>query len=136
MCQLKEGETYVVSGAAGAVGSIAAQVGKMAGATVIGIAGGPTKCNYVTEELGLDGCIDYKSEAVEEGLKRLCPKGVDAYFDNVGGSTLEAVVANMNCFGRIAICGSISTYKGGMGSASAGLKVGIVCLQLCWYPHV
>merc|ERR1712032_459985 len=74
------------------------------------------------EELGLDGCIDYKAETVEEGLKRLCPDGVDAYFDNVGGPTLHAVVANMNVFGRIAVCGAISQYDGKMGSQAVGLK--------------
>ena len=99
ICQVKEGETMVVSGAAGAVGSMAGQLGKIAGARVIGIAGGPEKCAYVTGELGFDACIDYKAETVEAGLARLCPGGVDCFFDNVGGGTLDAVVAAMNCYG-------------------------------------
>ncbi|KAJ1445051.1 hypothetical protein M885DRAFT_473895 [Pelagophyceae sp. CCMP2097] len=122
ICQVKAGETLVVSGAAGAVGSMAAQLGKMAGARVIGIAGGKAKCDYCTGELGLDGCIDYKTETVEAGLRRLCPAGVDCFFDNVGGPTLDAVVAQMNNFGRIAICGSISQYEGKMGELAAGFK--------------
>jgi NADPH-dependent curcumin reductase CurA len=121
-CELKKGDTMVVSGAAGAVGSIAAQLGKMAGAKVIGIAGGPKKCGYVTDTLGLDGCVDYKAESVDDGIKRLCPDGVDAFFDNVGGSTLEQVVKNFNCFGRIAMCGSISSYEGKMGENATGFK--------------
>ena len=112
----------MVSGAAGAVGSMAGQLGKIAGARVIGIAGGAAKCAYVVEELGFDGCIDYKSESVEAGLSRLCPNGVDCFFDNVGGPTLDAVVAHSNCFGRIAICGSISQYEGKMGPAAVGFK--------------
>jgi NADPH-dependent curcumin reductase CurA len=111
ICAPKAGETMVVSGAAGAVGSLAAQLGKIAGARVVGIAGGSAKCTYVVGELGLDGCIDYKAESLDEGLARLCPEGVDCFFDNVGGPTLDAVVARMNCFGRIAICGAISQVQ-------------------------
>lgn len=122
ICQVKAGQTMVVSGAAGAVGSIAGQLGKIAGARVIGIAGGPEKCAYVSGELGLDGCIDYKAESVADGLARLCPNGVDSFFDNVGGPTLDAVVAAMNCFGRIAVCGAISQYEGKMGAQAVGFK--------------
>lgn len=121
-CQVKAGDTMVVSGAAGAVGSIAAQLGKIAGARVIGIAGGVKKCEYVTKVLGCDECIDYKGEGVAAGLARLCPKGVNAYFDNVGGPTLDAILACMATYGRIAICGSISTYEGKMGENAPGLK--------------
>lgn len=120
ICDPKPGKTYVVSGAAGSVGSIAAQLGKIAGARVIGIAGGPEKCAYVCDELGLDGCIDYRAESVADGLARLCPDGVDCYFDNVGGETLEAVIAVCNNFANIAFCGAISKYKDGMGDRGSG----------------
>jgi NADPH-dependent curcumin reductase CurA len=110
----------IVSGATGAVGSIASQLGKIAGAKVFGIAGGKAKCDYAMNVMGLDGCIDYKSENINDAIKRLCPNGVDCYFDNVGGNTLEAVIDNMNCFGRIAFCGAISSYIGGMGEKGKG----------------
>lgn len=110
------GETVVVSAASGAVGSVAVQVAKLAGARVIGIAGGPEKCAYLKDELGLDGVIDYKNENILDGLKRTCPDGIDLYFDNVGGETLEAVLALINYQGRIVVCGAISQY-GDMGNA-------------------
>lgn len=109
--QPKEGETVVVSGAAGATGSVAAQIAKLKGCRVIGIAGGPEKCKWLTDELKLDGAIDYRNENIESRLKELCPNGVDVFFDNVGGDTLQAVLANINQFGRIALCGSIATYN-------------------------
>ncbi len=112
----KEGDTVVVSAASGAVGSIASQIAKLAGARVIGIAGGPEKCAYLRDKLGLDGVIDYKNESVNDGLKRNCPNGIDLYFDNVGGETLETVLALINYQGRIAVCGAISQY-GDMGNA-------------------
>lgn len=111
ICAPKAGETYVVSGAAGVVGSIAAQLGKIDGARVVGIAGGPEKCKWLTEELALDEVIDYKNESIKEGLKRTCPNGVDCYFDNVGGDTLDSVLETMNWGGRIAFCGAISEYN-------------------------
>jgi len=111
ICDPKAGETMVVSGAAGAVGLLAAQLGKSQGARVIGIAGGETKCKFLTEELGLDGAIDYKAENVSEALKRLCPNGIDSYFDNVGGSITEAIFDQANCFCRVAVCGLISSYE-------------------------
>ena len=110
------GETVVVSAASGAVGSVAVQVARLAGARVIGIAGGPEKCAYLKDELGLDGVIDYKNENILDGLKRTCPDGIDLYFDNVGGETLEAVLALINYQGRIVVCGAISQY-GDMGNA-------------------
>jgi NADPH-dependent curcumin reductase CurA len=112
ICAIKPGETYVISGGAGAVGTIAGQLAKMAGARVIGIAGGPAKCRFLTEELGFDGAVDYKTDDVESQLDRLCPNGIDCYFDNVGGDILDYVLARMNCFGRIAFCGAISMYSG------------------------
>jgi NADPH-dependent curcumin reductase len=122
ICQIKAGDTFVVSCAAGAVGSMAGQLGKIAGARVIGIAGGPEKCKMLTDEFGFDGAIDYKNESLDSALTRLCPKGIDCFFDNVGGNTLDTVIAQMNCFGRIAICGSISQYDGKMGTKAVGFK--------------
>jgi NADPH-dependent curcumin reductase CurA len=109
--QPKPGKTVVVSAAAGAVGSIAAQVALNAGARVIGIAGGPVKCAYLTEELRLNGAIDYKSEDVEAALRRECPNGIDIYFDNVGGDILDAVLAQINYRSTIIVCGAISQYS-------------------------
>ncbi|WP_443190479.1 NADP-dependent oxidoreductase [Pseudomonas indica] len=107
----KAGETVVISGAAGAVGSVAGQIAKIKGCRVVGIAGGQDKCRYLVEELGFDGAIDYKNEDVHAGLKRECPKGVDVYFDNVGGDILDAVLSRINLKARIVICGAISQYN-------------------------
>ena len=104
------GETVVVSGAAGGVGSIAGQIAKIMGARVVGLAGTPEKCRWVTEELGFDECIDYRAESISGGLKRTCPNGIDVYFDNVGGETLDAVLARINDHARIILCGAISQY--------------------------
>ena len=100
----------VLSGAAGAVGSIAGQIAKIKGCRVVGIAGGADKCKFLIDELGFDGAIDYKSEDVLAGLKRECPKGVDVYFDNVGGDILDAVLSRLNMKARVVICGAISQY--------------------------
>ena len=108
--QLKSGETLVVSGAAGSTGSVASQIGKIHGAKVVGIAGGPEKCQWLTETCGLDAAIDYKSENVAERLQELCPDGIDVFYDNVGGEILQAAVDNMAKFGRIVLCGQISSY--------------------------
>ncbi len=105
------GETFVVSAAAGGVGSVAGQIAKLRGATVIGIAGGPTKCKWVVEELGFDACIDYKSEAVAARLKELAPQGVNVFFDNVGGELLDTVLRRLANRGRVVLCGDISTYN-------------------------
>ncbi|MCQ4271002.1 NADP-dependent oxidoreductase [Pseudomonas kuykendallii] len=107
----KAGDTVVLSGAAGAVGSVAGQIAKIKGCRVIGIAGGAEKCRYLIDELGFDGAIDYKSEDLAEGLKRECPKGVDVYFDNVGGDTLDAVLSRLARGARVVICGAISQYN-------------------------
>ncbi|NBG91938.1 NADP-dependent oxidoreductase [Pseudomonas sp. 9.1(2019)] len=107
----KAGDTVVISGAAGAVGSIAGQIAKLKGCRVVGIAGGKQKCKLLIEELGFDGAIDYKSEDVIAGLKRECPKGVDVFFDNVGGDILDAVLSRLNFKARVVICGAISQYN-------------------------
>ncbi len=109
--QPKEGETVVVSGAAGAVGSIVGQIAKIKGCRVVGIAGGPEKCAHVVDDLGFDACIDYKNENVKKALKEHCPKGVDVYFDNVGGEILDAVLARLAMRARVVICGAISQYN-------------------------
>lgn len=104
------GNTVVVSGAAGAVGSVAGQIAKIKGCTVVGIAGGPAKCQYL-KEIGFDAAIDYKSEDVLQSLRQHCPKGIDVYFDNVGGDTLDAALANLAMKARVVICGAISQYN-------------------------
>ena len=108
---IKEGEVVLVSGAAGAVGSLVGQIAKIKGCRVVGIAGGPDKCSYLTDELGFDAAIDYKSEPVHPAIRAACPKGVDVYFDNVGGETLEAALACLRFRGRVALCGAISQYN-------------------------
>ena len=112
----KDGETVVVSAASGAVGSVVGQLAQVRGCRAVGIAGGAEKCAYVVKELGFDACIDYKAHrtVAELGaaLQEACPKGVDGYFDNVGGVILDAVMSRMNDFGRIAVCGMIAGYNG------------------------
>jgi NADPH-dependent curcumin reductase CurA len=107
----KPGDTVVVSGAAGAVGQTVGQLAKIKGCRVVGIAGGPAKCEWVVKELGFDACIDYKAGNVRQGLKEHCPKGVDVYFDNVGGEILDHVLAKLARGARIVICGAISQYN-------------------------
>ncbi len=110
--QVKEGDTVLVSGAAGAVGSVAGQIAKIAGAgKVIGIAGGKEKCDFLTGTLGFDGAIDYKNEDVDARLKELAPDGIDVFFDNVGGEILDVALDNIRERGRVAICGAISQYN-------------------------
>lgn len=108
----KAGQTVVVSAAAGSVGTIVGQIAKLKGCTVIGIAGGDEKCALLTSELGFDHAINYKKEAVGKALRAAAPKGIDVYFDNVGGDILEAVLFGMNNYGRIACCGAVSQYDG------------------------
>ncbi|MCV7259140.1 NADP-dependent oxidoreductase [Mycobacterium shimoidei] len=107
------GETVVVSAAAGATGSVAGQIAKIAGAHVVGIAGGPEKCRVVVEDFGFDACIDYKSDDVPAALKAHCPRGVDVYFDNVGGPILDAVLGRLAPKARVVLCGVISSYLTG-----------------------
>lgn len=107
----KAGETLVVSGAAGAVGQTVGQLAKIRGLRVVGIAGGPAKCEWVVKELGFDACIDYKAGNLKDQLREHCPKGVDIYFDNVGGEILDTVLTRINRGARIVICGAISQYN-------------------------
>lgn len=109
--KIKEGDTVLVSAAAGAVGSIVGQIAKIKGCKVVGIAGGKEKCDYVVNELGFDGCIDYKNESVKRGIKKECPNGIDVYFDNVGGDILDSALIFINKYARIVICGAISQYN-------------------------
>jgi hypothetical protein len=109
--KIKAGDIVLVSGAAGAVGSIVGQIAKIKGCTVIGIAGGQTKCDYLLNELGFDAAIDYKSEDIYQALKEKCPKGIDVYFDNVGGDILNAALTRLRLHARIVICGAISQYN-------------------------
>ena len=110
------GQTLVVSAATGAVGSAFAALAKARGCRVVGIAGGPDKCQYATAELGFDACIDYKlhpdAGSLSKAIAQACPKGVDGYFENVGGMVMDAVMLRMNAFGRIALCGMIAGYDG------------------------
>jgi len=109
--QPKSGETVVVSGAAGAVGTVVGQVAKIKGCRVVGIAGGADKCRYLVDELGFDAAIDYKHQDVKDGLRTHCPKGIDVYFDNVGGEILDAALTQITRGARIVICGAISQYN-------------------------
>jgi len=108
----KSGETVVVSAAAGSVGSIVGQIARIKGCRVVGIAGGADKCQWLTSELGFDAAVDYKDGAVFKALRAAAPKGIDVYFDNVGGDILEACLPLMNNYGRISCCGAISQYDG------------------------
>ncbi|MCC6919299.1 MAG: NADP-dependent oxidoreductase [Alphaproteobacteria bacterium] len=107
----KPGETVVVSAAAGAVGSIVGQIAKLKGCRVVGLAGSDDKCKWVVNDLGFDACINYKKENVLEALRRECPKGIDVYFENVGGEILDAVLTLVNLEARIPLCGLISMYN-------------------------
>jgi hypothetical protein len=116
ICEPKPGQTIVVSAASGAVGSVVGQLAKARGCRAVGTAGGADKCRYVVEELGFDACIDYKAhpdwKSLYQALKAATPDGVDGCFENVGGPVLDATLACMNAFGRIALCGMISGYNG------------------------
>ena len=114
--EAKAGQTVVISAATGAVGSAFAALAKARGCRVVGIAGGPDKCNYAVSELGFDACLDYKlhdnAGSLAKAIKAECPHGIDGYFENVGGMVLDAVLPLMNAFGRIALCGMIAGYDG------------------------
>ncbi len=111
ICKPKQGETVVVSAASGAVGSVAGQLAKRAGARVVGIAGGPDKCLWVQDSLGFDGCVDHRTLDLRAELKAECPDGIDAYFENVGGEVQAAVFEQLNPFARVAMCGMVSQYN-------------------------
>lgn len=108
--ELKSGDTVLISGAAGAVGSVAGQLAKAQGCTVIGIAGGPEKCQWL-KEIGFDAAVDYKNDNVLKKLREVAPDGIDVFFDNVGGETLDAGLANLRRGARVVICGAISSYN-------------------------
>ena len=105
------GETVVVAAASGAVGALVGQIAKIKGARAVGIAGGPSKCAYVKDELGFDDCLDHRAPDLAERLKAACPKGIDVYFENVGGAVFEAVFPLLNPFARVPVCGLISQYN-------------------------
>ncbi|MBL8490056.1 MAG: NADP-dependent oxidoreductase [Rhodocyclaceae bacterium] len=111
ICAPKSGDTVVVTAASGAVGSVVGQLAKIHGCQVVGVAGGPEKCRYVVEELGFDACVDYKAGNLRVDLKRALPNGIDCLFENVGGEIFDTLLARMNPFGRIALCGLISDYN-------------------------
>jgi NADPH-dependent curcumin reductase len=111
ICRPKPGETFVVSAASGAVGSVAGQIAKRAGARVVGIAGGAEKCLWVQDSLGFDDCVDHRSLDLNRELQIACPNGIDCYFENVGGAVQEAVFAQLNRFARVAMCGMVSQYN-------------------------
>jgi NADPH-dependent curcumin reductase CurA len=123
--QPREGQTVVVSGAAGAVGGAVGQIAKIKGCRAVGIAGGPEKCRHVVDDLGFDAAIDYKSENVAKALHHNCPDGIDVYFDNVGGEILDAALAQLARHARVVICGAISQYnaEGGMRGPSAYMSL-------------
>lgn len=128
--QPKPGETVVVSGAAGSVGTLVGQIAKAVGCRVIGIAGGPEKCAWLVEDLGFDGTIDYKAGHLMRDLQAQCPDGIDVYFDNVGGPILEAALQTMNNKGRIVCCGAVSQYNTSELSSPRGIPGNMVIKRL------
>ncbi|HEX8602604.1 MAG TPA: NADP-dependent oxidoreductase [Pseudoduganella sp.] len=119
------GETVLVSAAAGATGALAGQFARIAGARVVGIAGGPAKCAFVKQELGFDDCIDYKQGNLREAIGRACPAGVDVYYENVGGDIQKAAFEHLNDFARVALCGQVAQYSGA-GEAPGPNLMGLV----------
>jgi NADPH-dependent curcumin reductase CurA len=111
ICKPKSGETFVVAAASGAVGSVAGQIAKRAGARVVGIAGGSDKCLWVQESLNFDDCVDHRSLDLRQELRAACPNGIDCYFENVGGAVQAAVFEQLNAFARVAMCGMVSQYN-------------------------
>jgi len=127
---IAEGEHLLVSAAAGSVGSLVGQIGKLRGARVVGVAGGREKCDWVVETLGFDACIDYKGEDVPAGIREHLDGGVDVYFDNTGGPILQAALFAMKNFGRVACCGAVSMYDGGPLAGPVGVPGLIVVKRL------
>ena len=109
--QPKPGETVVVAAATGAVGAVVGQIAKLKGARIVGIAGGPEKCSYAVEQLGFDACLDHRQPDLGKRLAAACPKGIDVYFENVGGAVFEAVLPRLNVGARIPLCGFVSSYN-------------------------
>lgn len=128
--RIQPGERVLVSAAAGAVGSIAGQIAKLKGCTVVGSAGSDEKCRWLTEDLGFDGAINYKTEDLGAALKQHFPKGIDVYFDNVGGPMLQQAILRMRMAGRIVCCGSISSYDGGTSPGLRGVPELLVVKRL------
>ncbi len=120
--QVKAGETFVISGAAGATGSVAGMIAKLKGCRVVGIAGGREKCDWLTKEAGFDAAIDYKNEKVGAALRRDCPRGINVYFDNVGGEILDLALLRLARGARVVLCGAISQYNEAAGVAAWGPK--------------
>lgn len=127
---IKAGETLLVSAAAGSVGSIVCQIGKIKGARVIGVAGGAEKCQWLIDELGVDAAVDYKAPKLTKAIAEAAPDGVDVYFDNTGGPILEAALRVMNNFGRIACCGAVSQYDTDSPQGAKGVPGTIVVKRL------
>ncbi len=127
---LEAGESLLVSAAGGSVGTLVGQIGKIRGAHVVGIAGGAEKCQWVVDELGFDACIDYKSQDVSAAIREHCPKGVDVYFDNVGGPILQSALFAMKDHGRISCCGAVSQYDSGSFTSPAGVPGLLVIKRL------
>ncbi|RYD96385.1 MAG: NADP-dependent oxidoreductase [Sphingomonadales bacterium] len=128
--QPKAGETVVVSAAAGSVGSLVGQIAKIKGCTTIGIAGGQSKCDFLTSKLGFDKAVDYKAPEFNKALRAAAPKGIDVYFDNVGGDILEACLFNMNNHGRVSCCGAVSQYDAPAAHGPRGVPGLIVTKRL------
>lgn len=126
VARIRPGETVLISAAAGAVGSIAGQIAKIAGCRVIGVAGGPEKCAWIVDELGFDAAIDYKAGNVRKQIRALCPTGINVYFDNVGGEVLDAALLTMNQGGRVVCCGSVSDYDDTVEPKGSPLLPGIL----------
>ena len=125
----KEGETLVVDAAAGGVGSLVGQIGKIKGMRVVGIAGGPEKCKYVVDQLGFDACIDYKNEDVGAGLDRHCPDGIDVCFENVGGPIFDNILMRMNLYGRVSLCGLVAGYNNINDKAPGPYAFGMILMR-------
>ena len=119
----KAGETVVVAAASGPVGSLVGQLAKLAGCRTVGIAGGPEKCAYVKDELGFDAALDHRSADLPDALKAACPKGIDVYFENVGGAIWQAVLPLLNLYARVPVCGLIAQYSGNIDEAPGRLAV-------------
>jgi NADPH-dependent curcumin reductase CurA len=134
--QPKAGETVVVAAAAGPVGSLVGQIAKLKGARAVGIAGGPDKCRYLTEELGFDAAVDHRAPDFADALARACPEGIDVYFENVGGAVFDAVLPLLNDFARIPVCGLVSAYNATEVPPGPDQRPGLMRLVLTKRLHI